>query len=443
MTIAPASPPLPPLFRQRAFAALWWGQLASLTGERVAYLALIALLAAHTSAFHDARSSWLLSALANVMLAPVLLFAPFVGAWIDRRPRLRVMIGADVLRAVLVLAMPLAYQFTHSMTPVFALLFLQFTSGVFFLPAKSALTPEIVSGPQRLQANIWLSGAGVLAAALGSLGGGWLVDRLGWAPALVLNSGTYLLSVTAMLVMRGAAAPAPAGPDGPPDGNSSSERPAPGSAGSAMAARRSVSGYLREIRDGLRAVRDDRHIVLALSTLAAVWFAGGFLHVAGNLHVQQANGPASASRLGVLIAVLGAGSAAGTAWLNTTGRNTRRPPLLLASLLLAGVGMLLFAATNRLEWYLAAAFLMGLATIPALMVTETMLQEAAAPALRGRVFGTRDFMMRLVLLASVSLAGGVTRALGAPLALALAGGAVILAGVLAFARFSAAGRTPR
>lgn len=421
--------PLPALFRQRAFAALWWGQLASLTGERVAYLALIALLAAHTSAFHDARSSWLLTALANVMLAPVLLFAPFVGAWIDRRPRLRVMIGADLLRAAAVLAMPVVYGMTHSVTPVFVLLFLQFTSGVFFLPAKSALTPEIVTAPQRLQANIWLSGAGVIAAALGSLGGGWLVDRFGWAPALVLNAGTYLVSVAAMLVMRGVAA--------------SPGAAAPAVSPTASTAAPSLSAYLHEIRDGLRVIRDDPHIMLALSTLATVWLAGGFLHVAGNLHVQQASGMPGVSRLGVLIAVLGAGSAAGTAWLNTLGRSSRRPPLLLASLVLAGAGLMLFAATSRLEFYLVAAFVMGLAAIPALMVTETMLQEAAGAEVRGRVFATRDFVMRLVLLASVSLAGWVTRAVGAPLALALAGGAVMLAGTLAFARFSSASRTPR
>ena len=435
MAIATARP-LAALFRQRAFAALWWGQLVSLTGERVAYLALIALLAAHTSAFHDARSSWLLSALANVMLAPVLLFAPFVGAWIDRQSRLRIMIGADLLRAAAVLAMPVVYAVTHSVTPVFVLLFLQFTSGVFFLPAKSALTPEIVSAPQRLQANIWLSGAGVIAAALGSLGGGWLVDRFGWAPALYLNGGTYLASVAAMLIMRTAVHP----PDSVGQGAAHGGTTAVPRAGPEAP---DLTAYLREIRDGLRVIRDDRHIVLALTTLAAVWLAGGFLHVAGNLHVQQASGPPGVSRLGVLIAVLGAGSALGTAWLNTAGRAVRRPLLLSASLVLAGAGMLLFAATTRLEFYAAAAFVMGLAAIPALMVTETMLQESAAPEVRGRVFATRDFVMRLVLLASVSLAGWATRGLGARTALVVAGVGVMAAGVAALVRFNAAARTPR
>lgn len=422
-------PSPPPLFRQREFAALWWGQLASLTGERVAYLALIALLAAHTSAFSDASSSWLLSALANVMLAPVLLFAPFVGTWIDRRSRVSVMIGADLLRAAVVLAIPLLYALTHSTALVFALLFLQFTSGVFFLPAKSALTPEIVAGPQRLQANVWLSAAGVAAAALGSLGGGWLVDRWGWAPALMLNSVTYLLSVASLLTLKHVR-----------DSRNARQPPVVLEPTGTAAGPRA---YLREMLAGLRAVRDDRHVVLAFTTLAGIWFAGGFLHVAGNLHVQQASGVPGVSRLGVLIAVLGLGSAAGTAWLNTWGRGVARPTLLAGSLALAGSGVLVFAATTRIEVYVLAAFVMGLAVIPALMVTETMLQEATAPEVRARVFGTRDFLVRLVLLGSVSLAGGTARAFGAQAALVVAGLAAMACGVAARVRFNAAGRTPR
>jgi hypothetical protein len=58
------------LLRQHNFAALWWGQLVSLLGERLTYLALVGLLAQHTRHFADARSSLLLTLLANVMLAP-------------------------------------------------------------------------------------------------------------------------------------------------------------------------------------------------------------------------------------------------------------------------------------------------------------------------------------------------------------------------------------
>src|SRR6476659_9823 len=87
-----------PLMSQRNFAALWSGQLVSILGDRVNYLALLGLLATHTDSFRDPRASLLLSLLANVMLAPVLLFSPFAGAWIDRMNLRRVLIVSDTLR---------------------------------------------------------------------------------------------------------------------------------------------------------------------------------------------------------------------------------------------------------------------------------------------------------------------------------------------------------
>ena len=112
----------PPLFRQRNFSALWWGQLVSLVGERLTYLALVGLLSEHTHAFRDARSSLLLSLLATVMLAPVLLFAPFVGAWVDRQNLQRVMVRSDLARAGIILSIPLLYPLTRSVYFTVALL---------------------------------------------------------------------------------------------------------------------------------------------------------------------------------------------------------------------------------------------------------------------------------------------------------------------------------
>ena len=415
-----AAPALPPLFRQRNFSALWWGQLVSLTGERVTYMALIALLAAHTHAFHDARSSLLLSALANVMLAPVLLFAPFAGAWVDRQNLRRVMVSADLLRACIILLVPVLYLLTRSVTPVFVVLFLLFTCGVFFLPAKSAFTPEIIAAPQLLSANTLLSAAGIAAAAVGSLGGGWLIDHRGWASALYLNGATYLVSVTALLAVRYTQ----------PVRRAEAHAP-------------TLRGYLEQLRAGFRTVRTNSHVGLALTTLAAVWFAGGFLHVAGNLQLQRAASVPGVARLGVLMAVLGVGSAVSAWWLNTGGRRLPRPRVLAAGLVLAGIGLLLFAATTRFEMFVAAAFLMGVAAAPALMVTETLLQESTEPGLRGRVFGTRDFIMRSVLLVSVSVAGWVTRLSGPQPALLLAGVLVLGAGARVTYQVTRDERTPR
>src|SRR5216117_3114190 len=143
------------------FSALWWGQLVSILGERLTYLALVGLLAEHTGHFRDPRSSLLLTLLANVMLAPVLAFAPFTGACVDRCNLKRVLVTSDLLRSVLVVLIPVVYGIGHLTAPVFALVFALFTCNVFFLPAKSAITPEIVAPDQLLAANALLSVAGI------------------------------------------------------------------------------------------------------------------------------------------------------------------------------------------------------------------------------------------------------------------------------------------
>lgn len=397
-----------PLLRQRDFAALWWGQLISLLGERLTYLALVGLLAEHTQHFRASGSSWLLSALANVMLAPVLLFAPFTGAWVDRWNLKRVVVTSDAARAALTLMVPLVYGATHHTVPVFVLVFLLFTCNVFFLPAKSAITPEIVPPSQLLAANAWLSGAGIAATAVGALGGGWLIDHWGWTTALYANSVTYLGSVVALLVIRFRGEPR------------------------AQHAETSVGGYMHEVQQGWRVVRHNPTVGLALTALGAVWIGGGVLHVAGNLHIQRAASAPGMERLGILMAVLGLGSGIGTWWLNTRGTRVPRPWLLGGGLLLAGVGLLAFAVSTRFAVFAGAAFFIGIAAAPAFMLTETLLQEGTEPGQRGRVFSARDFLMRLVFLVGVSVAGALTRAAGETPALLVAAGLVAAAGALAF-----------
>ncbi len=112
-----------PLLRQRDFAALWWGQLISILGERLSYIALLGLLAEHTRHFADRDSPVLLAILANVMAAPVLLFAPFTGAWVDRWNLRRVLIVSDLLRAGLVALVPAVYALSHTPASVYGLIF--------------------------------------------------------------------------------------------------------------------------------------------------------------------------------------------------------------------------------------------------------------------------------------------------------------------------------
>lgn len=397
-----------PLLRQRDFAALWWGQLISILGERLSYLALLGLVAQHTGHFADRNAPVLLAVLANVMAAPVLLFAPFTGAWVDRWNLRRVLIISDVLRAGLVALLPVLYAMHHSMLTVYVMVFLLFTCNVFFTPTKSAITPELVRPGQLLAANALLALAGVLATSIGAPLGGWMVDRLGWEPVIYVNAVTYLASVISLWLIR--------------------YRP---HAHHAQRPEISIRAYAREVGEGWRIVRSSSMVGLALVTLAAVWIGGGFLNAAGNPHIQRATDTPGMERVGMLLLVLGLGSAVGTWWVNTGGRRVPRPWLLGGGLLIVSVGLATFALSGRFAVFAVAGIIIGLAAAPAFVLSETLLQEGTEPRQRGRVFSARDFLMRLVFLLGGTTAGFLSRSQGTRAALLLCAAIVGLAGVIA------------
>jgi MFS family permease len=399
-----------PLLAQRNFSALWWGQMVSILGDRLTYLALVGLLAQHTRAFQDARSSWLLSVLANVMLAPVLLFSPFTGTWVDRWNLKRTLIVSDVVRAGVVFLVPALYAQFHHVGQTFALVFVLFTCNVFFLPARSAITPEIVPSGQLLGANALLSLAGIIATAVGAICGGWVIDHWGWPIAMRLDGLTYLVSVLTLAFIRYK----------------------PSQHRAALAAI-SWRGYLREVGEGFGAMRGSTRVGLGLTALAAVWIGGGFLHVAGNLHIQRAASVPGMERLGLLLAAVGVGSGLGTWWINTRGRRFPQTILLGGGLLLVGIGLVAFAVSSRFAIFALSGFLVGVAAAPSFVLSETLIQEGTELQQRGRVFSMRDFLMRLLFLISVTLAGWITRAFGTEPALLMCALLVGLAGILTLA----------
>jgi MFS family permease len=405
-----AEEPPRPLLRQRNFLALIGGQLVSISGERLTLVALNGLLLLHTQRFSSlGQSSLLLWLLGVAQLLPVLLFSPFVGAWVDRWNLKRVMVISDTLRAAIVLLIPVCYLATHSVWPVNLMVFALFTCNVFFLPAKSAVTPEIVPGRQLLLANTLLTGAGITGTVVNVMGG-WAVDHWGWGPALYINAVTYLVSVGSLLLIR--------------------YRPAERQISLAPV---SMRNYLHEVAEGWRLVRSTPVAILALTAHGAVWAGGGFMLVTGMQHIARAAGElAGMERVTVLMAAAAIGSIFGIWWVNTRGRAHPRHLILGVSLVLAAAGVVCFAVSTRFAVFAGAALLVGLGAAPMFVLPETMLQESTEPGQRGRVFSARDFLMRVLLLGGQSVAAIATPLIGTGATLLVAAGMMALVGVVAF-----------
>ena len=105
-----------------------------------------------------------------------------------------------------------------------------------------------------------------------------------------------------------------------------------------------------------------------------------------------------------MLFAIGVGSGIGAWWINTRGKRLPRALGAWRGLALAGCTLVLFATSRLFAVFVGSALLLGLFAAPALVLTETVLQEGTDLAHRARVFSLRDFLMRLTLLVSVSAA---------------------------------------
>ncbi len=197
-------PRVPPLLRtNQPFRRFWTGQTISLFGDQISLLAipLLAVLTLHAGA----AQMGLLSA---VELAPYLLFAVHLGAWSDaRRSRRSLLIAADLGRALLLLALPIAAALgVLTMGLLYAVAFGVGTLAVVFNVAYQTVYASLVDPGDYLTANSLLVGSRSVSIVGGKSVGGLLVAALTAPVAVIADALSYLASA---LFLGRAAVPEP------------------------------------------------------------------------------------------------------------------------------------------------------------------------------------------------------------------------------------------
>lgn len=181
------------LKRNSNFRYLWWGNVISLLGDWFNLLASAALVTELTS------SGVAISYLFLVRFIPQFLFSPFAGVIADRYDRRKVMILADLLRAVVVLGFLLIHT-TGQLWLFYVLTIVQFMLSTMFVPARSAALANIVDPKDLIVANALDSFTWSTMFALGSFLGGVIATLFGNQTAFVMDSISFLFS--AWLISR-------------------------------------------------------------------------------------------------------------------------------------------------------------------------------------------------------------------------------------------------
>ena len=119
-----------------SFSALWAGQFISLFGDRIHQFALAAVVLTTTGSEVLAAFAFVAAALPNLFLSPI------AGTFVDRWDRKEVLVVSDILRAAVVLLIPVAA--VVNVVLVYPLIFIVTSISIFFRPARVAILPQLV-----------------------------------------------------------------------------------------------------------------------------------------------------------------------------------------------------------------------------------------------------------------------------------------------------------
>ena len=173
------------------FRRVWSGQTISLFGDQISLIA-IPLTAVLVLDANAKQMGYLVAA----ELVPNLFFALHAGAWVDRRGRRRqTMIFTDLVRAALLVTIPLAYAFDAlTIQQLYVVAFLVGTMTVFFFVSYSSLFVALVERDDYVEANSVLAGSRAFSFVAGPSIGGILVQLLKAPYALLVDSISFLFS---------------------------------------------------------------------------------------------------------------------------------------------------------------------------------------------------------------------------------------------------------
>ncbi len=379
------------LLRLSGFRRLFAVRLLSQASDGVFQVAL-----ASTVLFSPERapSAGAIAAAFAMILLPFSILGPFVGVFLDRWQRRRILTLSNAVRGALLVVIALLVM-RNDLGPVFYLLVLgAFSVNRFLLAGLSASLPHVVAREHLVTANAVSPTSGTLAY-LGGLGAGGAVHAVAHHDEVVLFVGAACYLLSALVATR-----LPhLGPD--------------------------LDGVDTEVQEALgnvvRGLVDAaRHLSplgrLALAVVGASRLPYGVMIIATILlyrnHFEAADASAGLAGLGVAVGASGVGFAL-AALLTPTLSNRFGMHHYVAGLSGFAALMQLFPAMLFTRWAVVVSALgLGLASQGVKICVDTTIQRVVSDVYRGRIFALYDVLFNAVFVAATVLAAVVLPADG-------------------------------
>ncbi len=397
------------VLKNRNFFLLWLGQIISQLGDRLGQMALIAFV------YLRAPGSTLqIAKILSFTIIPVFLIGPLAGVYVDRWDRRRTMYICDLLRSILVFTIPFFLFYTKNLASVYLIIFVVFSIGRFFVPAKLSIIPDLVDKKDLLIANSLVNTTGMIAAILGFGISGVLVEWLGAKSGFYLDSLGFLVSGTLIFMISkkffAAVNLKEVGKE------------------IVEVIRKSV---FREIKDGILYFIRNKDIRFTSGIIFSLWSALGAVYVVIIVFVQNTLHSATKD-LGLLVMFLGIGLFLGSLLYGKFGQRIAHYKIIFVSLVLSGIMLVIFALGIAYypNFILAAmlALCLGLIIAPIMIASNTIIHNVSDNEMMGKIFSSLEIVMHLGFLLFMFISSMLAERFSHLLILVIAGCLLILLG---------------
>lgn len=368
-------------FQSRNYRFYFFGQSVSLIGTWMQRTAVYWLI------YTETQSSFMLGIAVFATQFPSFLFSIIGGVVSDRYDRFKVLLltqAASLIQAVMLTT--LIYIDQSAVWQIIALSVLLGIINAFDVPARQALIYNMVDNKEHLPNAIALNSSMVHAARLaGPAVAGIILEKLGPATCFAINALSFTVVIASLLMMK------------LPPWKKYENR----------------SDVLTDLKNGFEYLKNTPSIANIMLMLACVsLFSLPYITLLPVYAKEIFHG--KASTFGYLNSFVGLGALSGAIFLAALKPGTNLKKVLFINTLLFAVGLVLFSHMTNFPVALIFIAVAGFGMMSQTTISNTLIQTAVAPAMRGRVisyYAMAFFGMQPI---GGLLVGSIAHYIGAP-----------------------------
>lgn len=379
------------LLRHRGVLFLGLSNTISQLGDRLTHMVIITLIGVM---FHGRISAF--SEFSVTFSLPIVILSPFAGVVVDHVNRQTIMFRCHLIQALLIFITPFVIVLTKSVVPIWILVVLFFSLDLFNNTSKNSVLPDLVPYNQIVSANALMITMARVATFVGMVGGGYLINWVGWQAGFFIDASTHLI---AGLLVLGMGARHMFEPVRPVDFSLSREM------------KKSFNTFVNDLKELGRLLLRDRMVILVMTSVTVLPFVSAVAYTVLIYLVQQEFGMGTPG-VGLLGGIIGAGMLGGALLIGHFGRHVSRGLILIYSIAFIAAFFLVGPYFLSPVFLYVIAFVIGIVYSLIGIAQDTILQEEVAKGIRGRIFATKEFITNVTFVIWAVGVGLVSTVLG-------------------------------